>query len=64
LQEATFTQEPVYHENTSHAFTTVYTLEKLKRPFSDLPVLLDMQTMFGLDMRREFFSLVIHVQIL
>jgi hypothetical protein len=30
----------------------VYTLAKLNRPFSDLPILLDMETVFGFDMGR------------
>uniref|UniRef100_H3AY60 HAT C-terminal dimerisation domain-containing protein n=1 Tax=Latimeria chalumnae TaxID=7897 RepID=H3AY60_LATCH len=52
FEKAIANQESAYQENTCRVFRTVYTLAKLNRPFSDLPVVLDLQKANGLDVVR------------
>uniref|UniRef100_H3A966 HAT C-terminal dimerisation domain-containing protein n=1 Tax=Latimeria chalumnae TaxID=7897 RepID=H3A966_LATCH len=56
FEKAIANQESAYQENTCRVFRTVYTLAKLNRPFSDLPVVLDLQKANGLDVGRVLQS--------
>ncbi|RXM99424.1 hypothetical protein EOD39_11558 [Acipenser ruthenus] len=56
IEIATARQESAYQENTCRVFRTEYTLAKLNRPFTDLPVLLNLQSENGLDVGRVLQS--------
>uniref|UniRef100_H3AKH7 HAT C-terminal dimerisation domain-containing protein n=1 Tax=Latimeria chalumnae TaxID=7897 RepID=H3AKH7_LATCH len=61
FEKAIANQESAYKENTCRVFRTVYTLAKLNRPFSDLPVVLDLQKANGLDSDHSCADITCHI---
>lgn len=52
------------HEQTQNAFRTIYLISKMQRPYIDMPKLVDLQIMNGIDLGRILHTNVLCTEII